>query len=56
MKDKVPAEVFTTAFTNPVGGNADAVRNNLREALRLFREAGYEVKDHKLTNARPARR
>ena len=28
VKDKVPPEVFTTAFTNPVGGNADAVRNN----------------------------
>jgi len=52
VKDKVPAEVFTTAFTNPVGGNADAVRNNLRQALRLFREAGYEVKDHKLTNTK----
>jgi microcin C transport system substrate-binding protein len=52
VKDKVPAEVFTTAFTNPVGGNADAVRNNLRQALRLFREAGYEVKDQKLTNTK----
>ncbi len=52
VKDKVPPEVFTTTFTNPVGGNADAVRNNLRQALRLFREAGYEVKDHKLTNTK----
>ena len=55
VKDKVPPEVFTTAFTNPVGGNADAVRNNLRQALRLFREAGYEVKDHKLTNTKDRR-
>ena len=30
-------------ITNPVGGNAEAVRNNLRQAVRLFTEAGYEV-------------
>lgn len=52
VKDKVPPEVFTTAFTNPVGGNPEAVRNNLREALRLFRSAGWEIKDQKLTNAK----
>ena len=31
VRDKVPAEVFTTAYTNPVGGNPEAVRDNLRE-------------------------
>jgi microcin C transport system substrate-binding protein len=30
---EVPAEVFTTAYTNPVGGNPEAARENLREAL-----------------------
>jgi microcin C transport system substrate-binding protein len=52
VKDKVPPEVFTTVFTNPIGGNSDAVRNNLRESLRLFRAGGWEVKDRKLTNAK----
>lgn len=52
VKDKVPPEVFTTPYSNPTGGNADAVRNNLREALRLFRAAGWEVKDQKLTNVK----
>ncbi len=52
VKDKVPAEVFTTPFTNPKGGDAAAVRNNMREALRLFREAGWEVKDQKLTHVK----
>lgn len=52
VKDKVPPEVFTTPYTNPVGGNADAVRNNLREALRLFRAGGWEVKEQKLTNVK----
>ena len=52
VKDKVPAEVFTTAYSSPTGGNNDAVRNNLREALRIFRDAGWEIRDRKLTNAK----
>ena len=36
VRDKVPPEVFTTPYTNPVGGSAEAVRDNLREALRLL--------------------
>jgi microcin C transport system substrate-binding protein len=50
VKDQVPPEVFTTAYTNPVGGNRDNLRKNLRDALRLLREAGYELKDTKLVN------
>ncbi len=52
VKDKVPPEVFTKPFSNPKAGDAAAVRNNLRDALRLFREAGWEVKDQKLTNVK----
>lgn len=52
VRSDVPAEVFTTAYTNPVGGNADAVRGNLREALRLLKEAGYEVRDRKLIDSK----
>ncbi len=48
VKDKVPPEVFTTAYQNPVGGNPEAVRANLREAAKLLKEAGFEVRDHKL--------
>ncbi|MFZ0065242.1 MAG: extracellular solute-binding protein [Pseudolabrys sp.] len=51
VRGKVPDELFTKPYTNPVGGNPEAVRNNLREALRLFREAGYEVKDTRLIDA-----
>jgi microcin C transport system substrate-binding protein len=51
VKDKVPAEVFTTAYSNPVGGNPENVRNNLREAAKLLKEAGFEVKDRKLVDA-----
>ena len=52
VRDEVPPEVFTKSYTNPVSGNPEAVRNNLREALRLFKEAGYEVRDQQLVNAK----
>ena len=50
IKDKVPAAVFTTPYTNPVAGDAKKARENLRKALTLFNEAGYELKNRKLTN------
>ncbi len=52
VRADVPSEVFTTPYTNPVGGSPEAVRDNLREALRLFKEAGYEVRDQKLVDAK----
>jgi microcin C transport system substrate-binding protein len=52
VRGKVPDELFTTPYTNPIGGNPDAVRNNFREALKLFREAGYEIKNTKLVDAK----
>ena len=52
VRDKVPAELFTKAYSNPVGGNPAAVRSNLREAVRLFKEAGYEVRDQQLVNSK----
>jgi microcin C transport system substrate-binding protein len=51
VRDKVPSEVFTTPYQNPVGGNPEAVRANLRESARLLKEAGYEVRDRKLVDA-----
>jgi microcin C transport system substrate-binding protein len=52
LRDKVPPEVFTTAYSNPVGGNPQAVRANLRDALRLFKEAGYEVRNEKMVSSK----
>jgi len=51
VRDKVPPEVFTTPYANPVGGNPEAVRGNLREAARLLKEAGFEVRDKRLVDA-----
>jgi microcin C transport system substrate-binding protein len=52
VRDKVPAEVFTTAYSNPTGGSMESTRANLREALRLMKEAGYEVRDRRLVNVK----
>ena len=52
VKDKVPAELFTTPYSNPVGGNPQALRDNFRQALALFRDAGYEIRDTKLVNTK----
>jgi microcin C transport system substrate-binding protein len=52
VRAEVPAEVFTTAYANPVGGSPEAVRENLREGLRLLKEAGYEVRDRKLVDSK----
>ena len=52
LKDKVPPQVFTTAYTNPESGSEEARRANLREATRLFKEAGYDIKNRKLVNAK----
>ena len=51
VRDKVPPELFTKPYANPVNGDPNAVRNNLREALRLFKEAGYEVRNQQIVNA-----
>ncbi|MFB9270137.1 extracellular solute-binding protein [Bradyrhizobium erythrophlei] len=52
VREQVPAEVFTKVYTNPVGGSPEAVRENLREASRLLKDAGYEVRDRKLVDAK----
>ena len=52
MRDKLPPELFTTPYANPVGGNRENVRANLREAMRLMKEAGYEVRDQKLVECK----
>src|SRR3974390_2250755 len=52
VRDKIPPEVFTQPFTNPVNGNPEAVRNNQREAMRLLKQAGYEVRDQQLVKAK----
>ena len=52
VRDKVPPEVFTTPYTNPTGGSPEKVRANLREGVRLLKEAGWEVRDRRLVSVK----
>ncbi len=52
VKDEVPPQVFTMPYTNPKGGDARAVRDNLRKALGLLKAAGWELKGRKLVNVK----
>ncbi len=52
VRNEVPPEVFTTPYANPVGGNPQADRDNLRKAVQLLQEAGYEVRNERLVNSK----
>ena len=52
LRDKVPPEVFTTPYANPMSGTAEKVRTNRQEGMRLMAAAGYEVRDHKQVNVK----
>jgi len=52
LKDQVPPEVFTKEYTNPVGGDPAKFRENLKTAIALFKKAGYELKNNKMTNVK----
>jgi microcin C transport system substrate-binding protein len=43
LKDKLPPEVFTAEYANPVNTDATARRKNLREASKLLAEAGWNA-------------
>ncbi|MDQ0325168.1 microcin C transport system substrate-binding protein [Rhodopseudomonas julia] len=50
VRDKVPPEVFTEEFKLPVYDSREAMRDHLREAVQLLREAGWEQRDGGLFN------
>ncbi|HET9936956.1 MAG TPA: extracellular solute-binding protein [Methyloceanibacter sp.] len=52
VKDGVPPEVFTEIHRNPANDTPDAMRGNLRKAVMLLKEAGWEVKNGVLTNVK----
>ncbi|KFC62491.1 ABC transporter substrate-binding protein [Devosia sp. LC5] len=51
VKDLVPPSVFTEPYVNPVAGNPQALRANLRAALDLLTEAGYTLQGDRLLDA-----
>jgi microcin C transport system substrate-binding protein len=48
----VPQEVFTKIHRNPVNDSPDDMRSNLRKAVGLLKEAGWEVKNGVLVNVK----
>jgi len=53
LKDKLPPEVFTKDYQPPTTDASDgSIRQNLRTAAQLLRDAGWEVKDGKLVNGK----
>jgi microcin C transport system substrate-binding protein len=52
VKDQVPPEVFTAVHINPVNNNPEDLRANLRKAVQLLKDAGYEMKNGVLTNTK----
>ncbi len=43
LKDKLPPEVFTAEYTNPVNDTPQNRRKNMRQAAKLLDEAGWKV-------------
>ncbi|HEV7437119.1 MAG TPA: extracellular solute-binding protein [Pseudorhizobium sp.] len=50
LEDQVPPEVFTKPYTNPVGGEPDKIRENLRTAVGLLKDAGWELRGNRMVN------
>ena len=50
-RDQLPEEVFTQEFTVPTTDSSGNNRGNLQIAVGLLQEAGWEIKDNKLTHA-----
>ena len=51
LKGKIPDEVFTTVYNPPVTDGSGEIREQLRMALALLKEAGWEIRDQKLVSA-----
>lgn len=49
-KDSLPSSVFEKEFANPSHPDFEASRENLRRAVKLLNEAGYDFVDGKMTN------
>lgn len=50
FRDKLDEEVFTEPFVLPDNSTPEKVRANLRQAVQLLNDAGYDFVDGKMTN------
>lgn len=49
-RDQLPPDLFTQEWKAPSTKKPSSLRNNLRKAKRLLQQAGWTIKDGKLTN------
>ena len=56
LKGRIPEEVFTREFKPPVTDGTGNVRPQARSALALLKEAGWEIKDGKMTETKSGRK
>ena len=55
-RDELPESIFTQAPSNPVYKDIQSSRENLRYAVKLLKEAGYDFVDGKMTNLKTGER
>ena len=56
LRGKIPDDVFTKEFKLPVTDGTGNVREQARRALSLLKEAGWEVKDGKMTETKTGKK
>ena len=49
-RDRLPGEVFDKTYQPPATDGSGNIRTNIRKALRLLKQAGWEIKEKKLVN------
>ncbi len=52
LRGQVPDELFTQPHTLPTTDGSGDIRDNLKKAADLLKEAGYEIKDGKQVNSK----
>ncbi|OAJ92638.1 extracellular solute-binding protein [Vibrio bivalvicida] len=50
IKDKIPPRVFTEEYQPPVTDGSGRIRSQMRTAFKLFKQAGWELKNKVMTN------
>ncbi|MBF8733603.1 ABC transporter substrate-binding protein [Pseudomonas guariconensis] len=51
LRGKIPEQVFTQAFHNPVSDGSGMIRDQQRKAYKLLQEAGWKIVDDKMVDA-----
>jgi microcin C transport system substrate-binding protein len=50
FRGRIPNEVFTTEYNPPVTDGTGNIREQARQAIALLKQAGWEIKDGKMTD------